>query len=83
MLGYMYRDGEGVRQDYKKAIEWTEKAAKQGYVSAQYNLGVMYDNGQGVRQDYKKAKEWYEKAANQGDVDAQYNLGIKIGRAHV
>jgi TPR repeat protein len=75
-LGVMYRDGEGVRQDYKKAIEWTEKAAKQGYVSAQYNLGVMYDNGQGVRQDYKKAKEWYEKAANQGDVDAQYNLGI-------
>lgn len=29
-LGYMYEHGEGVEQDYAKAIQWYEKAAAQG-----------------------------------------------------
>lgn len=33
-LGLMYYNGQGVKQDYKKAIEWYEKAATQGYASA-------------------------------------------------
>ena len=62
----MYDNGQGVRQDYKKAIEWWEKAAKQGYANAQFNLGAVYGNGEGVRQDYKKAKEWFGKACDGG-----------------
>ena len=61
---------------YKKAIEWYEKAAIQGYASAQSNLGAMYQNGQGVKQDYLKAKEWFEKAAAQGHVEAQNDIGF-------
>ena len=28
--------------NYKKAIEWYEKAAEQGHAEAQFNLGLMY-----------------------------------------
>jgi hypothetical protein len=53
----MYRNGDGVDVNYKKAIEWYEKAAEQGDAGAQYNLGVMYRNGDGVDVNYKKAIE--------------------------
>lgn len=75
-LGVAYANGEGVSQDYTKAVEWYKKAASQGYTSSQFNLGNAYYNGTGVRQDYVQARQWYEKAANQGLVEAQTNLGI-------
>ena len=65
-LGVMYEKGEGVRQDYRKAIEWYEKSANQGYAAAQYNLGLMYYQGKGVRQDYHKAKWWFGTACDFG-----------------
>ena len=79
-LGFMYAKGQGVRQDYQKALEWYEKAANQGDTKAQYNLGFMFNKGQGLRQDYRKAAEWYEKAANQGHTKAQFNLGIMFDK---
>lgn len=33
-LGYCYYRGQGVEQDYQKAIEWYTKAAEQGFESA-------------------------------------------------
>ncbi len=75
-LGAMYRKGEGVSQNYTKAVEWYRKAAEQGYARAQTNLGWMYKNGYGVSKDYTKAIEWYRKAAEQGDATAQTNLGL-------
>lgn len=63
----MYDNGEGVKQDYIKAFEWYEKAAKQGFAMAQFNIGDMYANGQGVKQDKKIAKEWFGKACDGGD----------------
>ena len=50
----MYDQGRGVDVNYKKAIEWYEKAAEQGHAYAQYNLGNMYRNGHGVDVNYKK-----------------------------
>ena len=61
-LGVMYANGEGVTQDYEKAVEWYQKAAQQGFANAQYNLGVMYEHSKGVTQDYEKAVEWYQKS---------------------
>ena len=40
-LGLKYFHGDGVKQDYFKAWDWIEKAAKQGYADAQYNLDAM------------------------------------------
>jgi TPR repeat protein len=62
----LYFTGNGVRQDYHKAKQWYEKAAKQGAVGSQYMLGYMYENGLGVRQNLSEAKEWYGKACDNG-----------------
>ena len=61
----MYKYGNGVTKDYKKAVDWYTKSAEQGYASGQWNLGVMYQNGDGVTMDKSKAVEWYTKAAEQ------------------
>tara|TARA_B100001093_G_scaffold70543_1_gene61023 strand:+ start:1937 stop:2053 length:117 start_codon:yes stop_codon:yes gene_type:complete len=35
-------------QNYKQAVKWFTKTAKQGFAQSQYNLGVLYDNGHGA-----------------------------------
>ena len=76
-LGLMYEQGKNVKKDYKKAIEYYEKAGNLGHTEAQYSLGIMYFSGRGkeVHKDYKKAFVWLEKAGNQGHVQAQKQLG--------
>jgi len=76
VLGVMYDNGRGVKQDDAVAVKWYRKAAEQGNVEAQHNLGVMYANGQGVKQDFAEAGTWYRKAAEQGFAAAQNNLGV-------
>ena len=82
LLGRMYAEGRGVRQDkdqatywYKKAVEGYRKAAEQGDPEAQFELGLMYANGYGVSKDEIKAFQWLQKAAEQEHGDAQYGLG--------
>ena len=75
-LGVDYTTGQGVPQDYEKAVFWYTKAAEQGIAAAQNNLGICYAKGQGVPQDYEKAVYWYTKAAEQGYAVAQNNLGV-------
>jgi len=61
-------------------IETTIQKAKQGDVTAQYNLGYMYDQGHGVSQDYEQAIYWYKKAVEQGLAFAQNSLGYMYGK---
>ena len=78
MLANKYRDGVGVKQSSKKAIDLYEMAAERGEATAQYNLGVYYYKGShGLTQSFKKAIEYYTLSAEQGHPDAQYNLGAK------
>ena len=74
LLGILYRDGDGVKQDYKEAEKWYRKAAELGNANAQNNLGNLYYYGNGVNQDYKEAEKWYRKAADQGQEQAEENL---------
>ena len=74
-LGLMYAKGEGVPQDYIKAIVWFQKAAEQGNSTAQNLLGFTYLRGHGVSHDYTKAIKWFQKAAKQNINEAQFNLG--------
>ena len=69
--GAMYGQGQGGAQDYSKAREWYEKAAKQGNADAQFNLGFLYDEGQGVEQSDSDAMRWYGRAAAQGHEQAK------------
>jgi hypothetical protein len=78
----MYKDGQGVPQDYAEAAKWYHLAAEQGDADAQNNLGTMYDTGEGVPQDYAEAAKWYRLAAEQGDADAQLNLGTIYALGH-
>lgn len=75
ILGYGYKNGVCVDQDYKKALFWYKKAAKQGNDRAQSRLGDMYSEGLGVEQDYKEAAKWYQRSAAQNYGGAQYALG--------
>ena len=73
-LGWMYRNGVGITQNYDKAVMWYRKAAEQGETNALFNLGKMYEEGFGVQQDYAEAFKWYHAAAKSGQVHAQFNL---------
>ena len=72
----MFRNGEGVAQDYAEAVRLYSLAAAQGHADSQVNLGTLFesgegilllDNGQGVGQDRAEATRWYRLAAAQGD----------------
>lgn len=75
LLGIMYENGVGVKQNISTAVEWYQKAATKGIAEAQYRLGRLYYVGKEVKRDPKKAAEWFNKAAEQGVGQAQFYLG--------
>ena len=75
-LGVCYETGDGVQQNYEKALYWYKKAADQGYAKAQYNMGVCVYNGYGTPSDHTEAARLFLLSANQGDMYAQYNMGV-------
>ena len=76
LVGDMYKEGLGVKQDDVEAVKWYRKAAEQGDADAQANLGSAYGAGRGVRQDYAEAVKWVKKAAENGSADGQFKLGL-------
>ena len=63
-LGYMYRVGQGVPQDYAEAAKWYRLAAEQCNPYGQKNLGLSYKNGEGVDRDLVQAHIWFNLAAS-------------------
>ena len=74
-LGLAYLKGDGVKKDYKLALNWIRKAVAQEHVKAQGILGVMYELGYGVPKNIGEAKKWYLKSAEHGNPDAEFYLG--------
>jgi len=72
--GQRFEHGEGVDQDFDKAVKLYCAAANQGNALAQYQLGWMYANGRGVTRDDGLAAAWFRKAASQGDRFAERML---------
>ena len=64
-LGTMYRDGQGVAQDYAEALRWWRRAAELGLIDAQFALGNMYAGDAGVERDNILAYMWYSIATTQ------------------
>lgn len=62
-----YEHGEGVSQDYSRAMQLYCAAARRGHVPAQYQLGWMYANGRGVARNDAQAAAWFRLAAAKGD----------------
>ena len=75
-LAFMYFNGDGVIQNYKKALDWYQQSAEQGFALAQYFLGYLYYRElRRVPKNYEKALNWLGKAAEQRFALAQYELG--------
>ena len=87
-LGLIYKEGEGVEQDFLKAEKWYAVAANQGEISAILALAEIYFDGLNGQTDYAKAKKWLDKAAEQHNGMAEMRLsemyekglGVKPGR---
>ncbi len=64
-MGMYYLLGVLVDKDYKLAVDYFEKASKQGYETSQCNLALMYASGKGVFTNFGRAhafaKDGYEK----------------------
>ena len=77
VLGDLYEKGEGVPKDYKKAMEWFEKAAALGDAQACLAIGEAYFEGRGkvVPMDRAKGVDWFGRGADRGSPQAQYRLG--------
>lgn len=71
-IGQFYLEGKGVGINYKEAAEWLKKAAKKGYVPAQFSLGKIYKD---KLNNWEEAINWLSKASNAGNLEAKYELG--------
>ena len=65
-LGVSYYYGNGVKQDYKKAVSFYSRAAEKKHPIGIYNLAVAFENGNGIQRNIDKAIELYHEAANLG-----------------
>ncbi|MBO5854017.1 MAG: PEGA domain-containing protein, partial [Bacteroidales bacterium] len=63
VLGKNYFDGNGVDNDYEKALEYFNAAAELGHVEACVYIADCYHHGHGVEENHDLAIEWYSKAA--------------------
>ena len=78
-LGVSYYYGNGVIQNYKKAVQYYQKAAAKNHPYGMYNLAVACENGCGTPMDLDKAIKYYEMAACKGvnmAIDALIRLGL-------
>ena len=75
-LGEIYLQGNGVKADYKKSMEWSKKAAEKKNYRAMRNIGILYLEGLGVKKDYKKAFDSFSSSVDGGDAQGPRYLGI-------
>jgi len=60
-LGTMYENGEGVEQNYPKAIEHYELAAEQGDIASMVRLSSIYSDDMRGKKDTELANKYYTK----------------------
>lgn len=71
-----YQEGKDAfdAENYSKALEIWQQAARQGNAKAMNGIGQLHQDGLGLRQDYRVALSWYKQAAELGLDEAQFNL---------
>jgi len=63
----MYENGQGVDEDYTKALELYTTSCNADDPIGCVNLGVMYENGYAVVKNKEKALVLYKKGCTEGD----------------
>jgi hypothetical protein len=64
------------QHQFGEAFHCFQRAAQQGFATAQFCLAVCYFNGHGIAPDAAAALPWLHKAAAQGDANAEFTLGL-------
>lgn len=75
-LGALCRE----RGELVEALQWSEKAAEQAHVSANYWTYVMYERGEGSERDTRKAHRYLLRAEQLGHVYAQRARAMQLVR---
>lgn len=75
-VGLMLSAGAGVKQDWKAAVKWLEKAAVEGSGEANYRLGIINQYGLGQEIDLAAAIERYAIASGKSVAFGSTNLGM-------
>jgi len=78
-LGIVYRRGEGVEIDDKKAIYYYELAAMMGHVSSRHNLACF----EGQAGNHQRALRHFILAARAGDKESLYNVKVGFTKEYV
>lgn len=63
-IGEIYRNGNGVKQNYAKAYDYFKKAANDGEKDAQNYLGLMFLQGEHVKENDEKAVAYFSRQQN-------------------
>lgn len=74
-LALKYYNGDGVSEDYEKALSLFIKSAENGLPIAHGNVGSLYLWGKGANMNTEKARQWFEAGDKLGDSHSQYFLG--------
>jgi soluble lytic murein transglycosylase-like protein len=69
-LAARYEHGDGVAQNYERALALYCEAARRGEAKAFFNLGWMFLYGRGVTRDDAVAVTWLRRAADRGSEQA-------------
>ena len=81
VMGQQYSHAQSSwKQNYKRALQSFQRAARKGNIKALVSIGSIYDQGLGVAQNYQEAALWYKHAAEQGSANGQFNLGHMYAR---
>ena len=62
-LGLCHKNGKGTKKNRKRAFDWYQKAAAEGWVPAMNDLGIFYGDGVMGEENPKEAFEWFQKAS--------------------
>ena len=65
-IGYLYKNGLGVKKNHKKAVKWYKKAAEGNHLEAMFNLANAYRLGRGIAKDVVMAEDLYRKSLCSG-----------------
>ncbi|WP_321339547.1 tetratricopeptide repeat protein [Breoghania sp.] len=76
IIGLMYKNGNGARKDPHEALNWFEKAAHAGNMTAMHFAATMHLKAEGVPYNPVAAAEWYKGAADLGSAEAMAHLGV-------
>lgn len=76
LIGQLYEQGYGVKQDDAEAARWYAAGAAEGNAQSMFAYGLEKLQGKGVKKDIPGAADLFRKAAAKNHPGALYNLGM-------